>query len=292
MNNDSPVTLKKKPLVIFHGNCIDGFGAAWAFWHVFKLGCDYMEGHYGGDIPDVTDRVVYLVDFSYKRSVVEEMLLVATSITYIDHHKSAIQDLAGLEGLIQYVDNERSGAVLAWDFLTLTHYLDMHTREIPKLLLHIQDRDLWQFKLGGTKEITQGLFSYEYQFPIWDDIVVNGDQALLQLYSDGAAIARKESKDIRMIIKTCMRDMYIGGYIVPAVNAVFSMASEVGSIVAPGHQFCAIYYDTEDRRIFSLRSVIADGGIDVSTIAFLYGGGGHAQASGFSVPRNHPLGMA
>ena len=43
-------------------------------------------------------------------------------------------------------------------------------------------------------------------------------------------------------------------------------------------------------RTFGLRA--ADDGMDVSEVAKQYGGGGHAKAAGFKVPRDHALAIA
>ena len=86
-----------KPLVIYHGNCADGFSAAWCFWRKYGDGADYHAGVYQQDPPDVTGRDVYLVDFSYKAPVVARMLKVARSVCLIDHHKTAIDDLRPLK---------------------------------------------------------------------------------------------------------------------------------------------------------------------------------------------------
>ena len=86
-----------KPLVIYHGNCADGFSAAWCFWRYHRDTADYVAGVYQTPPPDVTGRDVYLVDFSYKRAVVADMLTKAARVTLIDHHKTAIEDLAGLD---------------------------------------------------------------------------------------------------------------------------------------------------------------------------------------------------
>jgi hypothetical protein len=120
-----------RPLVIYHGNCADGFSAAWCFWRYHRDTADYVGGVYQTPPPDVTDRDVYLVDFSYKRAVVADMLTKAARVTLIDHHKTAIEDLAGLEGLRQYTDLDRSGATLAWDFL-------FPGEDRPLLLGHIE----------------------------------------------------------------------------------------------------------------------------------------------------------
>lgn len=33
-----------RPLVIYHGNCADGFSAAWCFWRKYGTGADYLPG--------------------------------------------------------------------------------------------------------------------------------------------------------------------------------------------------------------------------------------------------------
>ena len=51
-----------KPLVIYHGNCADGFGSAWCFHHHDHQGYDFHPGVYQQTPPDVEGRDVYLVD--------------------------------------------------------------------------------------------------------------------------------------------------------------------------------------------------------------------------------------
>jgi len=41
-----------RPLVIYHGNCADGFSAAWCFWRKYGTGADYVAGVYQQDPPD------------------------------------------------------------------------------------------------------------------------------------------------------------------------------------------------------------------------------------------------
>jgi nanoRNase/pAp phosphatase (c-di-AMP/oligoRNAs hydrolase) len=65
------------------------------------------------------------------------------------------------------------------------------------------------------------------------------------------------------------------------VNCNHYFASDVGHVLAKDHPFSASYYDTNDGRVFSLRS--AEGCIDVSVVAKHLGGGGHASAAGFRV---------
>lgn len=279
-----------KPLVIYHGNCADGFSAAWCFWRKYGEGADYHAGVYQQDPPDVTGRDVYLVDFSYKRQVVEQMLTVANTVTLIDHHKSAIDDLQPLfmqdswtgepKQLAHFTDLNRSGATLAWDYL-------FPDEDRPLLLGHVEDRDLWRFKLAGTREIQAFVFSHEYSFQLWDKLMSADQIELLKMTAAGAAIERKHHKDVAELVGVCKRRMVIGGYDVPVASLPYTMGSDAGHLMAKGEKFSACYWDTAEGRVFGLRS--EESGLDVSEIAKQYGGGGHVRAAGFKVPRDHQL---
>lgn len=79
-----------KPLVIYHANCTDGFGAAFAAW--LKLGdeAEYIPMDYGEvETPEDFDmkvslaakgNTIYILDFSFPRSVMEALFTHAEAI--------------------------------------------------------------------------------------------------------------------------------------------------------------------------------------------------------------------
>lgn len=308
---------EKNPIVIYHANCADGFAAAWVFWSFYKDqkalfpdingALEFHPGVYGKVPPDVAGRVVYLVDFSYKKEIVEKMLESAKHIYLIDHHKTAIEDLKDtwrFPNFTAYTDLERSGAMLAWDFIYNGEPIDESGEHLgtinkddpmykhpPRLLEHIQDRDLWRFKLPLTREIQAEVFSHEYTFENYDRLMKMDTLDLVNSASAGAAILRKMDKDIKELLNVCQRTMVIGDTTVPVASLPYTFSSDAGHIMATnwkeGKEFAACYWDTADKRIFSLRS--ASNGMDVSEIAKSYGGGGHRNAAGFSVDRGHEL---
>ena len=85
-----------KILCIYHGNCADGFGAAWVVRKALGDDVEFFPGVYQSEPPDVTGRDVVMVDFSYKRDVLLDMAAEADSIVIIDHHKTAQEDLVDL----------------------------------------------------------------------------------------------------------------------------------------------------------------------------------------------------
>jgi oligoribonuclease NrnB/cAMP/cGMP phosphodiesterase (DHH superfamily) len=319
------MTTNTRPLVIYHAPCADGFGAAWCFWKKYGDGADYHPAKYGKPAPDVKDRTVFMADFTFPPPVLAQMAREAASITVLDHHKSAMLeaftyfDQAGPEhehysgwftstdpeGALQYVkaenlgteanlhllfDMNRSGARMAWD------YLFPHESP-PPLLLHIEDRDLWRFKLAHTREIQSTVFSHPYDFKLWDRLMKAGPLELMEMTVGGAAIDRAHQKNVSELFREVRRYMVINGVETPVANVPYTMASDMGQELAdferarklrPASEvFAATYFDDATHRCFSLRSL--DDGADVSVIAKRYGGGGHARAAGFKVPRDHRL---
>lgn len=281
-----------KTLCIYHGNCADGFGAAWVVRQALGgTNVDFYPATYGNPAPDVTGRSVIIVDFSFPLKTLKEMATTAASILVIDHHKTAAEALAklpkapstylhwmeSLEQLSVIFDMHRSGAGLAWDFF-------FPDQPRPPLINHIEDRDLWLFKLEGTKDVMADVFSYPQDFATWDLLFADDINALRL---DGNAIERKQQKDVSELVASNWRYLTIGGVTVQAVNLPHTLASDAGHLLSQGQPFAAIYWDTAEGRQFSLRS--NDAGLDVSEIAKQYGGGGHRNAAGFKVSADHEL---
>lgn len=266
-----------KPLCIYHGGCDDGFGSAYLVNWFGPGPTDFHYGVYQADPPDCTDRDVLLVDFSYKRGVMEKIAYEARSVTVLDHHKSAEADLRPLleSGVIDGVfDMEKSGVGLVWE-----HHCNKSANEMPWLFQYIQDRDLWRKELPNCDQIIMALRSYPQDFDAWREIIAAGPDALL---AEGKAIHRY----YRTIVDDLKRNALpqtIGGIEVPVVNSPYHFASELAGELAEDAPFAACYWNHAHGTTYSLRS--RGDGMDVSEIAAQYGGGGHRGAAGFKVPK-------
>jgi oligoribonuclease NrnB/cAMP/cGMP phosphodiesterase (DHH superfamily) len=269
----SPVN---RPLCIYHGGCDDGFGAAWVVHRALRGTVDFHYGIYQADPPDCTGREVLVVDFSYKRPVMQRMAAQAKTLTILDHHKSAQEDLqdfiGGLSGALGEFDMTRSGAAMTWDWF----HPGMPR---PWLVEYIQDRDLWRKQLPGSDEVIMALHSYPQDFDVWTKICEAGPDALC---TEGRAIHRYYRTIVDSLKANVVR-ADIGGINVPVVNSPFHFASELAGELAEGEPFAACYWNHAHGTTYSLRS--RDGGMDVSQVAAQYGGGGHRGAAGFKTEK-------
>jgi uncharacterized protein len=276
-------------IVYYHKGCMDGLGAAYAVWR--ELGDEdtvYIPVAYTDAIA-TTPRppcVITFVDFCPSLEVLEQLLALqgVSRVQIIDHHISAQRTLDSLTHpkLLKIFDTTKSGATLAWETL--------HGGEPPWLLRHIEDRDLWKFQFEESRPLHAALSGRDWSFEQLHGLVNGGQGALARLSVIGRALLTKHDRDVRDVLASNARVVRIFGKDIPVCNAPFTMASDIGHEllqVTPDADYAATYWDTAEHRTFSLRSTV--NGADVSMIASRFGGGGHARAAGFSVPRTHPL---
>ncbi len=252
--------------VLYHKNCDDGFGAAWVAWKALADQAEFFAVQYGESPPELPDgSTVTIVDFAYPRDTLIGLSERMESLRVLDHHKTAAEDLAGLD--FATFDMHKSGAILAWEYW-------FPGEPAPLLLQYIQDRDLWLFQLEYSSEVSAALSSYPKDFEVWNSLAVD------DLAKDGVAIQRAINVQVlKHVENATIRD--VGGYLVPVVNATcyFSEIGDQLNAHYPDMPFAACYCDRADgKRQWSLRS---RGNFDVSEIAKHSGGGGHRNSAGF-----------
>ena len=262
-------------LILYHADCDDGFGAAYAAWLSLGDGAEYQPIYYGDQIPPdrLKGRQVFILDFSFSPAVLRNMAQHAAKIVLLDHHRSAASQWIGVEPIPNVeilFDMDRSGAQMAWDYF--------HSGSVrPPLIDHIGDRDLWRFALADTKAFCAGLSLIPTSFESWQIAASHPED----LIAKGRTVLEVLQRQIDSALRKDLRPVTLCGYQGLATNAI-SNTSEIGHAIAKrSGTFSLTFFIKGDEAICSLRSIAP---FDVSVIATHYGGGGHAQASGFTVP--------
>lgn len=251
-------------VVLYHADCPDGFGAAWAVWTRCPA-ARFVTARHGQPPPDgLAGKRLVIVDFSYARPTIEQLAGATSALAILDHHVTAQQALGDLP-YAHYVQN-KSGAVLAWEWA--------HRTDAPWLLQYVQDKDLHRWQLPESRAINAAIESYPFDFDVWSGLTRD------ELSTEGRAILRAQEQLISKLLRTAVLVRFEGETI-PAVHSAI-LRSELGERLALDHPFCLVWYEREGRRYVSLRS--RAGGADVSLIAQAHGGGGHRHAASFSMP--------
>lgn len=274
-------------VVLYHAHCADGFGAALVAWMVFGETATYEAVSCQAPLPEIPDGArVFIVDFSYPRAVLEQ-LAERCFVQVLDHHKTAEEELRGLA--IARFEEEKSGAVMAWEFFR-DFAPDVIFGAVPKLLLYIQDRDLWRWELEASREVNAGLWARPRTFSEWAQLVGYGAAGIAHLASEGRVVLRVNEAMIASLVPRARWVRWLApgmDYFVPVINTPV-LQSEVCHALLETHReapWCAAYFDQDGgdpgsiERVWSLRS---RGEVDVSAIAKQHGGGGHHNAAGYT----------
>lgn len=266
-------------VVIYHADCVDGFTAAWLAHQVFGEAADYLPYRYGDAPPEFHgNEKVYILDFSFPRDVLLKIKEEIQHLIVLDHHKTAEKELEGLDFCT--FDMDKCGARLAVEFFFPAENEDLTVRS---LIAYVEDRDLWNWRLSNSKEISAAIQSYDFTWKNWDQLSfwLNSPTLKTGLITQGEAILRYQEQSIKKHMSQA-HSCQVGDHVVPVVNCTDkSIVSELGNRLALGEAFSVIYSDdaVSMYRTWSLRST--DVGMDVSLVAKNFGGGGHKNAADF-----------
>ncbi len=265
----------KKILIIYHSNCPDGFGAAWAAWKKFGNRAEYISVS-PEELPGVfpKNREIYAVDVSYPISVQRKLRAENKKLVIIDHHISLKNDTVHFPENV--FDNDHSGAVLAWKYF--------HPgKPVSRLLRYVEDVDLWRFALPKNRDVTPYIFMKERSFEEWDRMAreFGSRRGFLEYVKRGTLLREYEDSAMKNIIERSVLVLFEGRKMRAVNNSFKPYTSELGyRLIRKKPPMAIIWYEDKKGLNVSLRS---NGKVDVSKIAAKHGGGGHKQSSGFIV---------
>lgn len=269
----------KQIVVIYHDQCSDGFGAAYAAWKKFGDSASYIPRKMPDAPPEgMVGKELYILDYSYSKEVLEELRAENKRVTVIDHHKTAEDAVTAFPENV--FDLAHSGAVLAWN------YFHPDT-PVPTLLLYIEDHDLWKRTMEHTREFGAALGEYTRDFETWDRLEQNFHNKELfdSFIRHGAIIAGFEDKLIENMLSFKEWALF-EGHKTYVLNATRVYRSTLGHYLAEqskaegGAPFGIVYYRNNGHVNCSLRST---DNFDVRTLAEKHGGGGHRTAASIRV---------
>ena len=269
-----------KPLVIYHGGgCPDGFAAALAAWFFYKGQAEFLAADHGdiasiSDLPDVTGRAVFILDFSFTAEILTAIDARAARLILLDHHKSAAENLSGFTcrcGTLHF-DLKKSGARLAWEYF-------QPERALPDLIRYVEDRDLWVWLYPQSAAFLAALDMEDKDFTRWAEIASFAGAQLEAYLARGQAMDDKFNRLAEGIAESAREVTFNGvkGLMVNAPNVFHSLLGNVLSAKSGSFALIWTVHKTGAIKV-GLRS---QKNFDCIPLAQTMGGGGHPQASAF-----------
>lgn len=275
----APAKTDPNPLVLYHGKCPDGFGAALAAWLYFEGQGEFVGVTHGKvgqieDLPELQGRAVYILDFSFDEPIMQAIDERAAKLVMLDHHKSAADKLGRFQcrcGVVHF-DLSQSGAMLAWKFF-------FPDQPAPDLIRYIQDRDLWTWAFPESAPFLSALDLEPEEFPRWAEIAAFQPEQVAEFCQRGTAMNEKFLSLCRDIARGAA-PLTFNGQAGLMVNCPGAFSSEVGNMLsAECGSFALLWSVSKDGTVkVGLRAVA---GYDAIALAESMGGGGHPQACGF-----------
>ena len=309
--------------ILYHADCPDGFGAAYAAWRRFGDTAAYRPMHHGQpwEMAEIAGHTVYILDFSFPPEVLEAMAARASAVIQIDHHASARRPWAdrltkttdGSEScrhpalpLTVIFDLAKSGVRLAWEYFH-------PAAPLPLILRHVEDMDMWRFALPETRAVGRALRLFAFDFAAWHELIQNTPDPEAPRYkalvAEGEAIERFFRIEVerlahsRLVMPAQLRgepvdSLQVRRHGLPtiideehawraveglAINASVLFASELGNQLAERSGTFGLVWQL-DADGEAKCSLRSKGNFDVAEIATRYGGGGHPNAAGFRMP--------
>jgi len=294
MNAVSPAN---NAIIFYHANCVDGFAAAHVIErHILRDLAQVpilVPVQYGQvETPEQFDALygymlqyeeAIIVDFSFPPAVMDHIAKTAQKTYWLDHHKTAFEemkfdinkryDLWAGSNFYLVLDNSKCGAMLAWEFV---HGVGA---EAPDFIKVVDDYDRWVFQYPQTKDAQMYIRSHNMDRLAFDSLMLMSMDEMAQA---GGMMRQYYNQQLENHKKRTPMRVNFAWTEGLALNADASFSSELGHYLAEqSGTFGAVYQIDGEKVKFSLRSC---GNFDVSAIARFYGGGGHKNAAGFTLP--------
>lgn len=259
----------------YHNADLDGHCAG-ASVKNFISDAELIGINYGDEFPWETikkEDAVYMVDFSIQPFSNMLKLRSLCELTWIDHHKSAIEE-CGSTSFMGIQQDGVGACALVWH-----HFAS----DAPLAVRLLAEYDVWNHKDPSTLPFQYGL-KLENTHPsnevLWHSLFEAGQAELDPVILRGETILKYMAQENEKYIKACAFETELNGLKCIAVNKMLTNSQLFDSIWNHDKYDAMLTFGfRKGKWTVSLYSTKPD--VDVSTIAKTRGGGGHKGAAGF-----------
>ena len=235
----------------------------------------------------IKDEPVYIVDFSISPDEMTQLLEITKDVTWIDHHKTAIEKYKDFPQEIRGVRMDGvAGCMLTFCYLyEMTFYgtggikpfEEKMTEKAPLFTHLIADWDIWAFKYYDITRYFHAAFeSYDFEpnSSCWDMLINNEENKLIE---QGKIILNYQDQYHKKYCQARGFETVFDGFKAYALNLGMCNSDVFKDVDSSAYDLFISFSFDGTVWVVSLYSKT----IDVSEIAKKHGGGGHKGAAGF-----------
>ncbi len=273
-----------KKIICFHHNDPDGRASGAIVRHALGKAVTLIESDYNG-APIPWEAVakaekIIVVDFSFP---VADMLRLAEGreLVWIDHHKSAMQEFAGIADDWPGIrDLSEAACVLTWRYF-------FPDRPVPRAVVLVGDRDIWRWAEEDTGPFNASLYNWDnhaYTDKLWKPLLEDDLALVEKMTEEGRRLREVSLRRVEGLMNARSFEVRFEGYRALAVNVKGN--GDIGDY-GRDRDYDIVYTYVDEMQAGGLMTTVTlfSARVDVSVIAKRYGGGGHPGAAGFSFPR-------
>lgn len=296
---------KEITLVLYHANCIDGLASASTAKRFYELHSldqpKFISCNYNDKISfTCCNENVLIVDFSFDYETMKRIIEETKgNVLIIDHHATSAESLKEIADEYKQFDNSFCGAVLTWRYF-------FPKNEIPELLEYIQDYDLWKAESKRKWKEMNFLISY---------LLVEEEKKIDLMETLLDETITRPKKIEKMVKRGIVYKDYIDSIVRKQINSTMLLAiddpvEKQNKILVAAVNATNFINELSERilqttpqidAVITFRSLIDGMGrtkvicsvrstkYPAHLLAKQFGGGGHQQASGFSVYDSLPF---
>ncbi len=268
----------KSIVILYHADCSDGLGAAWAAWKKFGASATYIPvANQASPPPGLKNKEVYLVDYCFPKAITKKLIAMNKRVTAIDHHVSNKEAVFLTHKPLFALHH--SGSILAWKYF--------HPgKTAPLYLRYVEDADLWKLKMPHAKAFVASRPFLPQYIKTASSFIKSFERTNFRkkFFADGELLLKYQRALIYEILQNKELVIFRGKRALAVNSPVFT--DDLASIMYAEKPMAIVWHQKRNSKKVSLRS---DGSVDVSKIAAHFGGGGHKRASAFKIKASAKL---
>lgn len=261
-----------------------------------NMGQDFIEMSYEKTFPIDTinpNEQIYIVDYSISPDEMRQLLTITTDVTWIDHHKTAIEKYDGFEHNIRGVRYDGiAGCMLTYCYLhhmtdrgsgEITPFDISMTEDAPLFTKLIADWDVWKFDYGDTtRQFITAFNCYDFNPGSinWDRFLratPSEIPAEYEMADVGSIMIKYRDGWAKEYLQRFGFEIKFEGLTCFAVNLGNCNSEYFKSLPTEKYDAFMPFAFNGEKYTVSMYSTTAN----VSEICKKHGGGGHCHAAGF-----------